>query len=370
VAGAPSVELELGLSHRGYAAFAFALPLIAAAALEAGLALLSDLWDRTRLVVLGQAVLAASLAFTAWTTSPWGLTFGLALAGASSGVACGAAQALLVVSNRAGAERAMVRWSLSSAMGDVLAPLLTATAITLGHSYRGAMLVVAAVVALQCLVSAVLLRRQKPPAEDADDAEEPAAVPLRAALTQALHRPGLWTWLFAAASCTFLDELVIALAALRLERHGAGAAFATAAAVAFSLGSVGGAALTDRLVARISPRRLLVASGLLCAVALGGFLASGTPLTSCLALLVMGLTCAPHHPLAQARAYAELPDRPGTVQAIGQLFVVLDVLAPLAIGWIADRHGLGAAIACLVVQPVVIVGCAALGRPDFRGPSR
>jgi MFS family permease len=100
VSGAPSVEHELALSHRGYLAFAFVLPLVAAALLEAGLALLSDVVERARLIVLGQAALAAALFFTAWTSNPWGLTLGLAFAGASSGVACGAAQALLIDSAR------------------------------------------------------------------------------------------------------------------------------------------------------------------------------------------------------------------------------------------------------------------------------
>jgi hypothetical protein len=74
---------------------------------------------------------------------------------------------------------------------------------------------------------------------------------------------------------------------------------------------------------------------------------------------VVGVTSAPHHPLSMARAYEELPDHPGTVQAMGQLFVVVDVGAPLLLGAIADRFGLGVAIGCLVVQPVVVAVLAA-----------
>src|SRR5260370_27469403 len=106
---------------------------------EAEHALRSDGWGRARLVVRGQGALAAGLFLAAWASSPWGLTLGLALAGASSGVACGAAQALLLASNRTNADRAMVRWSFYCAIGDVLAPLVTGSAIALGHSYRAAM---------------------------------------------------------------------------------------------------------------------------------------------------------------------------------------------------------------------------------------
>jgi len=75
-------------------------------------------------------------------------------------------------------------------------------------------------------------------------------------------------------------------------------------------------------------------------------------------MFVAGLSCAPHHALAQAQAYEQLPGNPGTVQALAQLFVVADVAAPLAVGLLADRFGLGAALACLVLQPAVIAVCA------------
>ena len=367
MSGAPSVERELALSHWGYLTFAFALPLVAAAVLEAGLALLSDVCGRVRLVVLGQGALAGALFYAAWTSSPWGLTLGLALAGASSGIACGAAQALLVASNRANAERVMVRWSFYCAVGDVLTPLVTALAIAFGHSYRAAMGAIALVVAVQFAVSARLLPRAQATAETPRGSET-AADPLRAALARALRLPRLWSWLLGAASCTLLDELVIALAALRLEHGGANGALAAGASVTFAAGSVLGAAITDRAVAHLSVRRVLAASAILCAIALAALLASESAIASGAALFVVGVTCAPHHPLAMARAYAELPDHPGTVQAMGQLFVVVDVVAPFALGLAADRFGLGVAIGCLAVQPAVILACAAVLKdpPDFR----
>jgi MFS family permease len=332
-------------------------------------AVLSDVWGRARLVVLGQGTLAAALLFTAWTSSPWGLTVGLAVAGASSGVACGAGQALLLESAGSGAERVTVRWSLYCAIGDVLTPLVTASAIALGHSYRAAMGAIGLGVALQCVLSASVLLRSRSTTLDRDRVlaapvpreTEPAADPPLAALSRALRLPRLWAWLFAAASCTLLDELVIALSALRLEHdRGAPLALATAAAVTFSAGSLLGAAITDHVAEGWSSRRLLLWSATLCAVALVGLGASESALASCAALFLVGVTCAPHHPLALARAYDELPERPGTVQAMGQVFVAVDVAAPLALGFVADRFGLRSAIGCLLVQPIVVFACAAL----------
>ena len=374
--GAPSVEGELALSHRGYAAFVFAVPLVLAAGLEAVFALLSDGRGRARMLVAAQAVLSIALLATSAARSAWSLTLGLAVAGAASGVACGAAQALLIVGAAPrDAERAMVRWTLFGAIGDVIAPLVTAGALALGFSYRAAMAVVGIGVALQCAASvratrSAAQRAARETREDGGDAEEgapdsDAPAPLWLALATGARRPSLWMWLFAAAACTLLDEVIVAFAALRLERvQGATAWLATATAVTFSAGTVLGAALTDRAVTRWSSRAVMVGSAAACVLALAAFLATGSAVAAAVALFVVGVTCAPHHALAQSRAYAEMPNNPGTVQAIGQLFVVLDVALPLAIGVVADVSGLGAAIAFLGAQPAVMLVCALLeGRP-------
>jgi hypothetical protein len=103
---------------------------------------------------------------------------------------------------------------------------------------------------------------------------------------------------------------------------------------------------------------VLVSSAILCAIALTAFLGTTSLAGSSAALFAVGLTSAPHHPLAMSRAYGELAGHPGTVQAIGQIFVVVDVGAPIALGAVADHFGLGVAVACLLVQPAVIVICA------------
>jgi MFS family permease len=354
--GAPSIEREFALSHRAYVAFVFVGPILVAALVESAVALLSDVWGRRRLVVAGQAALSAALFFSASSKNAWGLSVGLALAGAASGVACGAAQAFLVASNPQKADRTMVRWTLFAAIGDVFTPLVAASGIALGHSYRGVMAAIAIVVAMQCAGTAVVASE---PLSESGRAPTAVAEPVRLALARAVRRIELWVWLFAAATCTLLDELVVALVALRLERdRGLGEALAAAAPVTFCAGSVLGVALTDGLVARHGRRRVLVLSGVFCALAIAGVLVPGSVLVSCLAFFFVGVMSAPHHALALAQAYDLLPNRPGTVQAIGQTFVLVDIVAPLALGFVADRFGLGPAIACLVVQPAVIVVCA------------
>lgn len=339
----------------------FVGPLLAAAVLEAGIALLSDAWSRRRVVLAGQAALALSLAFTASSKSAWGLTVGLALAGATSGIACSAAQAMVVATDPRGPDGAMARWGLLGAVGDVLAPLVTAAGMALEGSYRGAMAAVAVLVSLQCLgiVGDSAGRDAGRQADVAARDPAPPAEAARHALRRAVRLPRLWGWLAAAAVCTLLDELVVAVAALRLEREqGLTAALAAAAAVTFSAGAVLGSTLTDRAVGKHPPRRILLVSSALCVLALGVLVSAQSAAASCAALFLVGVSCAPHHPLALARAYDALPRNPGTVQALAQVFVLVDIAAPLGLGVMADRFGLSAALACLLLQPAAIVACA------------
>ena len=321
-------------------------------------------------MTLGQAVLAASLFAATWTTSAAALTIDLAVMGTASGVACGAAQALLVAGDPAGADRVMVRWTLFASLGDVLAPLVTAAAIALGWSYRGAMAAVGVLVAVQCVLGLGSLAGRKG-APEHEPLPEPA--PRAAALSRALRMPRLWAWLFAASTCTLLDEIVVALAALRMgSSHGDAEAVCAAAAGAFSMGAVLGSAVTDRVVARLGSRAVLLASGAATLVLVGALVASHGVVLAAMALFLLGAACAPHHGLALAKAYDLLPANPGTVQALGQVFVVVDVGAPLALGLAADRLGIRAALAMLAIQPIVILVCALLleGRGDGEAPRR
>jgi MFS family permease len=253
----------------------------------------------------------------------------------------------------------MLLWAVFASVGDVLTPLVTGGAIALGFSYRGAMLAIAVVVVVQCAGVVRGLGGRTQGARERLVDSEPTADPIRAALARAVRRPRLWIWLFAAASCTLLDELVVALAALRMKyEQGASEPWAAAMAATFAAGGILGAALADRIVVRLGARAVLLVSSLLCACALAAASGPRSAIACCMALFVVGVTCAPHHALAQARAYEEMPGNPGTVQAVAQLFVVFDVVAPLAVGFVADRFGLRAALACLALQPVVVAGCA------------
>jgi MFS family permease len=371
------VEREQGIDHGAYALLVFALPLLGGALLEAAASLAADRYPRVRVAAAGLMMLGAALLACGLVGDSAGLlALGLTVAGTASGVACSVAQAELV-SGPGGPERAMMRWALFSELGDALTPPLTALMLLAGGSYRGVFLVVA-VAALGhglLLLRSERRRRTAPePALDADEEahapadaapsdaqrdeapEEAPPLPLREAWRAGLRNRELWTWLLAAALCTFLDELVIALGALHAERDlGASSAASVACVTGAAVGAACGAVLGDRLLASVSPRRILVGSALGTLLALAGVVAAPSVVALGAALALLGAAASPQYALLQARAYAAAPGRPGLVNALAQLFVVIDIGAPLALGALADRAGLPAALAALALQPLGVL---------------
>jgi MFS family permease len=350
----------------------FALPLLGSALLEAVAALVAERYPRARVAGVGLIVLAAALLGCGLAEGSVGLALGLAVAGTASGVACSVAQAELV-GGPGGAERAMMRWALFSEIGDALTPPLTALVLLGGGSYRGVFLVAASV----ALGHGVLLVRSgRRPAVAASDAPasdtadgDATEVPLLQAWRAGLGNRQLWTWLLAAALCTFLDELVIALGALHAERDlGASPAASVACVTGAALGAAAGAAVVDRLLVSVPSGRVLVGSALATLAALAGLVLAPSVAALAVALALLGAAAAPQYALLQARAYAAVPGRPGVVNAFAQLFVVIDIGAPLALGALADRAGLSAALTVLAIQPLGVLGVLVWSQSRRRVP--
>jgi MFS family permease len=371
VVAAPEVEREQRIEHGGYALLVFALPLLGSALLEAGLALVSDRYPRRRVTSLALLSMSAALVLCALAREGAWLAIGLGLAGAASGVACGVAQAELVASNPAEGARAMTRWVLFGSIGDVLTPLVVALVLGAGGSYRAAFVAAAALALLQGLGLFGLFPPEQGTARAAardEDPEQAEAEPLVSALRVALGNRALWRWLVAASLCTLLDEIVVAFAALHAERElGASPALAVACVTGASAGAVLGAWATDRLLGAVAPDRVLLGSTLATLLALGAVVLAPSTAWLALALVALGASAAPQYALTQAKAYAALPGRPGVVNALGQVFVLVDIVGPLALGALADRAGVAAALACLVVQPLGVLLLLLAGLADKNG---
>lgn len=367
VVAAPEVERTHALGHAEYTLWVFAVPMFLSVLVEAPVALWSDTVPRRRVLALGLLALASSLGLCALAETPWLLSLGLACAGASSGVACATAQAELVFAHVGRGDRALNRWVLSGTVGDIASPLAVAAAAWVGVSHRWVLGAVALAAAWQARV--VWRSRAQvelsPALTDRDPS--PNGASRTDALARAAREPRVWAALFGATCCALLDEIAVALSALRLYEIGVTKTAIGGLTAGFAFGAFLGAVALEGWLERFSRRALLVASALSTLLALGLLIASASALPAAIALVWLGASAAPHYALVKATAYELVPDAPGAVNALYQVFVVLDVAMPLAVGAVASGHGLGAALAMLSAQPLVVMwvalfACASPGR--------
>ena len=360
---APAVEQSYAFDHDGYAFWVFALPLLCSAAIEAPLALASDRIGQRRVLAFGMLLLSAALLLGASTREAWLFSLALALAGAGSGAACAAAQGVLIATSPLGSARAMSRWTAYAALGDALTPLLIAGLAWLGFGYRAALFTLG----LATFVQALFYLRAGP--EDvAATSEDEETASLARALRVLVHQPRLRVLLFTSSLCCLLDEVVVALAALRMRLDQAQSlSVVTAGSTAIAVGGIVGAVLSDRLLAHTDARRVLIGSSFVSLLGLLLITQTSSVFVSLLLLALLGCAVAPHHALIQAAAYEQLPGRAGLVNAALQLFVVVEIAAPLAIGMISAQLSLSAGLLALSVQPLV-VGWVALRTLGPRTP--
>ena len=370
---APNLEDTHALGHAGYTLWVFALPQLVAALIEAPIALLSDRFERTRMLRAALWCWSAALALCAAAPKPWVLSLGLSCAGAASGVAQTCAQAALVSARGSSSARAMSRWTAYAAAGDLLAPVFVGAALWAFGSYRAGAFVCAGLLALEAWGTGRAVHDADGEPDLADHETEP-----REPILAALARPRLWGFLLAAVACGLLDEIVVALTALHLTQDlAASEVLKTASLSLFSLGGLLGAALTERLLSRHSARRILTVTACASCLLLLCLVSTSSALVVNVVLFFLGMACTPHYPLLQAAAYDSVKGRPGLVNAGAQMLVAVDIALPLLVGLVAEHRGLAAALLSLAFQPLTVL-CAALclmrprrgARERQRGPSR
>lgn len=346
-------------------------PLLLSLVVEGPLLLVSDRWKRERVATACIAAMGICMLLAASASSAWMLALAFGAWGSIGGLGCGLCQGVLMDAYPDERERWMTRWTLMGEIGDAVTPLLIVAVAAAGVGWRGALAVAGALHLIHALVLS-RVRLEAPTDGDAtsdDDDDEPSGSiweNLRAALRDRM----LLLWLGASALCCLLDEILVAFGVLFLrDELGAGLEVQALAFLVAALGGVLGLFLSDRLLHRVDPLHVLIASSLATAVVFGLWLCVRTIPTSMILLGLLGLFCAPLYPICAARAYATRPGQTGVVAALDQLFTPLPLLAPLVVGFVADRFGIVIALATLLLQPVGVAIAALIASLREQGRS-
>jgi MFS family permease len=357
--GAPAIQSNFAASYQLTAWALLLIPGIVGFVVEPFLFLLADRHPRAWFIRGGALAMAATAFAAAAAPSIHVVTVATAFAYVAGGCAVSMAQATLVDAHPDERERILTRWAMLGVVGDLAGPALFAGLAAAALGWRAAYAIVGALVA----VWAVGLCRTRFAARAAGGATDPetgaaetADEPLLSSLWLAVRNRRLVWWLLGCALCDLLDEILVVFASLHLrDVFGAGELARSAVLGGFVAGSAVGLAVTERLLHRVAPLRLLAVASASCAALYLVWLATPVLWLSALLLVLVGAAAAPLYPIAMAQAYAALPDRSGAVQAAAHMFSPLMMVVPWLLGWIADRHGTGAALVALLVQPVGIL---------------
>jgi len=337
------------------------LPQLAGGLVEARLVLWAMRGDPRRWIGAAQATICACALAGAFATSPWALGIALAIAGPASGVSSTLAVSALVEASPRARECAMTRWTLASALGDLVVPLVVAGIAWAGLPWRATLVLVAVLLGAHAV--AIVRGPLLTVALDAAEREERDVVTLGGAL----RTPLLLVWLAALTACTLLDEILVAFAALHFRQNLGASEVVTAGAIgAWAAGWTVGLLAVDRLLARTPARPMLLGACVVCAAAVLGWLAAPSPLLAAVGLFAVGVASAPLYPIASAQAYAACPGRAALVDVASHLFTPFEIALPWLIGLLADTCGLRIALATLVLQPLVLLLVTWLAWPPAR----
>ena len=354
-----------------------AIPLVVGSLLELPMGVLSGPRARRRRFILGGglvligAVLAAGLAHSFAV-----LVIALTVFFPASGAFVSLTQAALMDAAPDRQAQHMARWTLAGSTGAVAGPLLAAAVLAAGGTWRLAFAIVAVAAAAAWVAVAVTGRarpgqRQHQQKPAAGPASEPGAAGAAAAVSEPddekswpgwrpaaalVRRSGALRWLALLEVSDLLLDVLTAFLAVYLVAVVHASPTVAALGVAVRLGAgLAGDAILIRLLERRDGRSVLRASVPLALILFPAFLLVPGIGPKLALLAALTLVTAPWYPVLQAELYGSLPGHSGLAVSLTSAAGLVGGLGPLAVGLLAQRLGLGWAMALLCVAPVAML---------------
>jgi FSR family fosmidomycin resistance protein-like MFS transporter len=301
---------------------------------------LADRGWRRRLVLGGGITFGVALLALSLAPSFLVLLAASALLYPASGAFVTLSQATLMDDAPGERERNMARWTLVGSAGAAGGPLLLAAGLPWRAIFAG--YAVAALV----LVAALWRRRLDNEAEGGDLAGALRALRDRTALR--------WVALLELQDLTG-DVLFSYLALYMVDVAGTDPRTAALGVLAWTGGSLVGNVFVLHVLKRVEGLRWLRATALVVALLLPAFQLAPGVVTKVVLLAAIAFLGAGWYPISQAKLYAALPGRGGTVMAVSSAAGAVGAVLPLAVGLVAAQVGLYAAFWLLLLGPVALL---------------
>lgn len=340
-----------------------ALPSIVGQVAELGLGVLADRGWRHTLIVGGGVAFSLALALMGAASSFWILAVGLALFGPASGAFVSLSQAALMDLDPARREKNMARWVVAAWLGNLLGPALIGLALVSGGGWRAAFVITAGISA----AAAWIAPRVAPVGKGVQEERAPAA----RRLLDAAWRTGAVRWLLLLVLADLMLDVFRGYVALYLVDVAAASPGVANLGVA-TLTSAGliGASVLVRLLERIPGLAYARVSSAAALVIFPAFLLVPALEARLVLVAALGLLTSGWYSVLKAKLYETLPEHSGGVVSLSTLSGMVGGLLPMALGWVAESHGLASAMWLPLAGPVaLLLGIPRCGTPRSARPA-
>jgi FSR family fosmidomycin resistance protein-like MFS transporter len=348
----PLLRDRLHLSY-AEAGLLFTVGALASLLVEPVINVVSDLGSKRIPILVGTVMLAGAFILAGLAHSFLVELLAFVIWSPAVGISVGLSQAALIDGAPHSSEPILLRWTIMSGVGDLMAPLLVALIVSLGLGWT-ALCVIAAVVWM--LATLFLAWQRFPAPARAESSDEPAVGNLLAGVREALGNRELLRWAGIVLISSMPDEVFLAFAAFYLHDHTRASEGAIGLVLAIGIASgLLALILMDRLSHRVAGIKLLP---WLAVIALAGFivfLSASTMPVATVGLILVEIGAAGWYPIAKAAAYSICPGRPGVVLAVLSLGIPVDIALPGCIGLLASHFGLVWAIGALALSPLGVL---------------
>lgn len=332
--------------------------------IEPVLGILSNTWQRRRLILGGGIFFIAALVLTAISRSFELLLFSFILFYPASGAFVSLSQTALMDEQPQRREQNMARWTFAGSLGVVLGPLALGAAIHIGLGWRGLHLVFAAI----ALAALLLGIRYLHPLRIRREEEEPALSPaifldgLKSAVAT-LRRPNVMRYMLLLEFADLMLDILLAFLALYfVDVVGVSPQLAVIAVAIWTAVGLLGDFLLIPLLERVSGLSYLRFSVIVKIILFPAFLLVPGLTFKLILLGLLGLFNAGWYAILKAELYKTIPDQSGTMLVLDNLSAVIGKSLPLAIATLAYFFGLETAMWAFLFGPLALL--IGLPRPD------
>jgi MFS transporter, FSR family, fosmidomycin resistance protein len=359
----PLIRNDLGLNYFQIG-LALSLPGVLGNIIEPFLFVLSDVWKRRIIILLGGIFFTVSLLLTGLSRTFYIILFSFILFNPSSGAFVSLSQASLMDDDPKRHEQNMARWTFAGSLGVVLGPLLLGSMILIDWGWRPAFWILAF---LSALILLAAFKRLPSRQTDRDRFPSPRAFleSLSTALS-ALKNRAVLRWLILLEFSDLMLDILHGFLALYLvdvmNLTAANAAFVLT--VYAGIGLVGDFLLIP-LLERFQGLDYLRISVIVEAVLLPLFLLSSVLWVKLTLLAVIGLFVVGWYAILKANLFSSMQGQSGAAQALGSVGGIIGKLSPLGIGLVAQAYGLQTAMWLLLAGPIALL----IGLPRSRPQS-